>query len=169
MGEDDFLRAADADATATATAPVAAPVAPVPLPDYLADLDDTYRCLICAQYFDKAVTVTKCGHSFCSLCIRSFWILATESGSGQQRQPIKFCPTCKQEIGEHITIEKEIIASRTIQEGLLGYYKVLQSMHIDYQENDKSNRNKKKQNNHREDEAPIATPLPSMNYSTMNQ
>ena len=37
------------------------------------ELDKSLRCPICRQIFDTPMAITLCGHTFCSLCIRSYF------------------------------------------------------------------------------------------------
>ncbi|NXN77291.1 RAD18 ligase, partial [Bombycilla garrulus] len=45
-------------------------------------VDDLLRCGICFDYFNIAVIIPQCSHSYCSLCIRKFLSYKTQ------------CPTC---------------------------------------------------------------------------
>ncbi|TFK27335.1 hypothetical protein FA15DRAFT_586614 [Coprinopsis marcescibilis] len=53
----------------------------------LRKLDSTFRCTICGEVFDAPVT-TRCGHCFCSGCLRPALALKQE------------CPTCRKSTNE---------------------------------------------------------------------
>ena len=61
------------------------------IPKEFEDLDQTFRCQICASLFDKAVAIRECGHTFCSVCIRNYWV-TTRTGVHRQKTA---CPTCR--------------------------------------------------------------------------
>ena len=52
----------------------------------LRKLDSDLRCTICSEYFDAPVLLSKCGHSFCSICVRRHFQIAEETK--------RKCPTC---------------------------------------------------------------------------
>jgi len=139
-------------------------------------LDQSFRCLICHHYYEKAVTIKVCGHSYCSLCIRNHWMIGTQSGV--HRQAEKSCPTCRTSVMKNgnnntnnnvLDIDNAIIMNRGLQEGVKAYKNILVK------------RRKKKKGKggegtldlssttitNRSNESPIQQRMPSRNYSTM--
>lgn len=51
----------------------------------MASMEGNLRCPICSELIKAAMTA-KCGHAFCSACVRAWLGRSTET---------KFCPTCK--------------------------------------------------------------------------
>ena len=90
------------------------------IPKDFEDLDQTFRCQICASLFDKAVTIKECGHSFCSVCIRNYWVTVR---SGIHRQK-KSCPICRTAVNV-MDIEKALVMNRSIQEGVKAFKQML--------------------------------------------
>mmetsp|Transcript_11343 Transcript_11343/g.28669 ORF Transcript_11343/g.28669 Transcript_11343/m.28669 type:complete len:475 (+) Transcript_11343:149-1573(+) len=86
------------------------------IPKDFEDLDQTFRCQICASLFDKAVTIKECGHTFCSVCIRNYWVTVR---SGIHRQK-KSCPICRTAVNV-MDIEKALVMNRSIQEGVKAF------------------------------------------------
>lgn len=90
------------------------------IPKDFEGLDQTFRCPICASLFDKAVMIKECGHSFCSVCIRNYWV-ATRSGIHRQE---KACPICRTAINV-MDVEKALVMNRSIQEGVKAFKQML--------------------------------------------
>lgn len=90
------------------------------IPKDFEDLDQTFRCPICASLFDKAVTIKECGHTFCSVCIRNYWV-AIRNGVHRQE---KACPICRK-IVNGMDVEKALVMNRSIQEGVKAFKQML--------------------------------------------
>lgn len=90
------------------------------IPKDFKDLDQTFRCPICASLFDKAVTIKECGHTFCSVCIRSYWV-AIRNGVHRQE---KSCPICRTTVNV-MDVEKALCINRSVQEGVKAFKKLL--------------------------------------------
>lgn len=89
------------------------------IPKEFLDLDHSFRCQICGDLFDKAVTIT-CGHTFCSVCIRNYWV-ATRTGKHRQKTA---CPSCRTPINV-MDVEKALVMNRSIQEGVKAFKQIL--------------------------------------------
>jgi hypothetical protein len=94
------------------------------IPKDFEDLDKTFRCPICADLFDKAVTIKDCGHTYCSVCIRRYF---TAIRTGVHRQA-KSCPTCRTTINA-LDVEKALVMNRSIQEGVKAFKQILLNHH----------------------------------------
>ena len=70
------------------------------------------ECSICGQLFDKAVSLKACGHTYCSVCIRSHWL--TTSLPGVHRQSKKECPRCRTPAGHDVN--SALVINREIQQ-----------------------------------------------------
>lgn len=64
----------------------------------LRKLDSTFRCTICKEFFEAPVSLTQCGHSFCSLCIRNSLPSKPE------------CPLCKKAAKESHLVRNVMFA-----------------------------------------------------------
>jgi ribosomal protein S27AE len=94
----------------------------VNIPKDFEDLDQTFRCPICASLFDKAVTIKECGHTYCSVCIRNYWV-AIRNGVHRQE---KACPICRKTVNV-MDVEKALVMNRSIQEGVKAFKQMLLS------------------------------------------
>lgn len=90
------------------------------IPKDFKDLDQTFRCQICASLFDKAVTIKECGHTFCSVCIRDYWV-SIRTGIHRQKTA---CPTCRTPVNG-MDIEKALVMNRSIQDGVKAFRKMI--------------------------------------------
>lgn len=90
------------------------------IPKEFEDLDQTFRCQICASLFDKAVAIRECGHTFCSVCIRNYWV-TTRTGIHRQKTA---CPTCRTPVNV-MDVEKALVMNRSIQEGVKAFKQIL--------------------------------------------
>eukprot|EP00535_Pseudo-nitzschia_heimii_P007066 CAMPEP_0197190686 /NCGR_PEP_ID=MMETSP1423-20130617/22150_1 /TAXON_ID=476441 /ORGANISM="Pseudo-nitzschia heimii, Strain UNC1101" /LENGTH=414 /DNA_ID=CAMNT_0042643133 /DNA_START=268 /DNA_END=1509 /DNA_ORIENTATION=+ len=90
------------------------------IPKDFEDLDRTFRCSICASLFDKAVTIKECGHTFCSVCIRNYWV-AIRNGVHRQE---KSCPICRTTV-KVMDVEKALVMNRSIQESVKAFKQML--------------------------------------------
>ncbi len=95
------------------------------IPKDFEGLDQTFRCQICASLFDKAVAIKDCGHTFCSVCIRNYWV-AVRTGIHRQK---KSCPICRTPV-DSMDIEKALVMNRSIQEGVKAYKQILLKHHL---------------------------------------
>ena len=75
------------------------------------DIPKALECSICGGLFDKAVSLKACGHTYCSLCIRSHWL--TTSRPGIHRQSKKECPLCRTSTGSDVN--NALVINHTIQ------------------------------------------------------
>ena len=94
------------------------------IPENFKDLDQTFRCLICSNLFDKAVTIKECGHTFCSVCINMYWVSVR---NGVHRQE-KSCPICRTTVNV-LNVEKALVMNRSIQEGVKAFKQLLINHH----------------------------------------
>lgn len=93
------------------------------IPRELRALHRSLRCQMCGGLFDKAVTIQDCGHTFCSVCIRSFF---QSTLTGVHRQ-VKQCPSCRHEIvGD---VDRALTLNRTVQEAVTCFKNLLVTMH----------------------------------------
>jgi len=95
------------------------------IPKDFEGLDQTFRCQICANLLDKAVAIKDCGHTFCSVCIRNYWV-AVRTGVHRQK---KSCPICRKPV-DVLDIEKALVMNRSIQEGVKAYKQILLKYHL---------------------------------------
>ena len=72
------------------------------------------ECSICGQLFDKAVSLKACGHTYCSVCIRSHWL--TTSLPGVHRQSKKECPQCRTPVGHDVN--NALVINRETQQAV---------------------------------------------------
>ena len=90
------------------------------IPRDLIELDQTFRCPICANLFDKAVTIKECGHTYCSVCIQNYWV-ATRNGVHRQE---KSCPICRTTVNV-MNVQKALVMNRSIQESVEAFKQIL--------------------------------------------
>ena len=85
------------------------------VPPVLNGLDEAFRCKICGEHFRSAVTIasTKCGHSFCSECIRSTFSQQLVTTKRQRR-----CPQCNYEVQNE---NRELVKNFVLQEAVAAY------------------------------------------------
>ena len=85
------------------------------VPRELQALDESFRCGICQELYNVAVTIAEpsCGHSFCSACIR----LTFRAGMTGLRREAS-CPKCRCVVAKG---EKSLIPNRALQEAVLQY------------------------------------------------
>jgi hypothetical protein len=83
-------------------------------------------CQMCGGLFDKAVVIQDCGHTFCSVCIRSFF---QSTLTGVHRQRKKQCPSCRHEIIDDDDVDKALTINRTVQEAVRCFKDLLLKMH----------------------------------------
>ena len=84
------------------------------IPEELQEIDQTFRCSICGNLFDKAVSIKDCGHTYCSVCIRSHWKAVMH---GIHRQP-KSCPICRTILVNQHDINSALVMNRSVQESV---------------------------------------------------
>nr|XP_046255839.1 nuclear factor 7, ovary [Scatophagus argus] len=71
--------------------------------------EDQFTCSICLEVFNNPVS-TPCGHSFCQVCISSYWDGGRQGGGGGAK--IYQCPLCK----ESFRKRPELHINRTLKE-----------------------------------------------------
>ena len=83
------------------------------IPIALRGFEESQKCRICHDYYRNCVVLKKCGHSFCSECIRK----AIQSGltSGTRRKAT--CPQCREDLGG-CNVESMIVPNRSMQESV---------------------------------------------------
>ena len=92
------------------------------IPEELQEIDQTFRCSICGSLFDKAVSIKDCGHTYCSVCIRSHWKAVMH---GIHRQP-KSCPICRTILVNQHDINSALVINRSVQESVKVFREMLQ-------------------------------------------
>jgi len=75
------------------------------------DIPEELECSICGDIFANAVSLKACGHTYCSICIRSYWL--TTSRPGLHHQSKKECPLCRKAAGNDVT--KALLVNREMQ------------------------------------------------------
>ena len=75
------------------------------------NIPEELECMICGEIFDKAVSLKACGHTFCSICIRSHWLITSRPGIHHQSK--KECPLCRLAVGNDVN--KALVVNREIQ------------------------------------------------------
>jgi RING-type zinc-finger len=85
------------------------------VPPVFSVFDEALRCKICGEYFRSAVTIanTKCGHSFCSECIRNTFRQQLSTTNRQRR-----CPQCNYEVQSE---SRELVKNFSLQEAVQAY------------------------------------------------
>eukprot|EP00124_Ichthyophonus_hoferi_P001787 Ihof_evm11s103 gene=Ihof_evmTU11s103 len=74
---------------------------------------EDYECPICMD-LAELVSVTRCGHLFCSVCIKNHMALSNE----QRDDDIAYCPTCRYELKEgDVKSFKESIGKKDLRLG----------------------------------------------------
>lgn len=74
-------------------------------------IDCALRCPICRDLFNTAMTLTGCGHTFCSICIRQSFSLQTNCVN-------KHCPSCR---NEPISVERDLKNNRLVDDIIKQY------------------------------------------------
>mmetsp|Transcript_6544 Transcript_6544/g.13902 ORF Transcript_6544/g.13902 Transcript_6544/m.13902 type:complete len:458 (-) Transcript_6544:540-1913(-) len=94
------------------------------IPKVFEDLDQSFRCRICSNLFNKAVTIKACGHNFCSVCIRSYWVAVRRGAHRQERA----CPLCRT-IVNAMDVDKALVMNRSIQDSVKSFKQILLNHH----------------------------------------
>lgn len=74
----------------------------------LKDVNNLLTCQLCNGYFQEAHTIPECMHTFCRICIHSYFQQCPKGNNIQ-------CPVCKTEIGVYHVALSKIIFDRNIQ------------------------------------------------------
>eukprot|EP00934_Nitzschia_sp_Nitz4_P009248 Nitzschia sp. Nitz4//scaffold22_size323478//285509//289544//NITZ4_000585-RA/size323478-processed-gene-0.425-mRNA-1//1//CDS//3329543171//9238//frame0 len=91
------------------------------IPPELQALDETLRCKLCGDHLHAAVSISsqKCGHSFCSECIRNTFH-AQLSGLKRERK----CPICRFPVTS-LDVDKILVRNRALQEAVEAFQELL--------------------------------------------
>ena len=70
------------------------------------EIENTLKCLICQGWLNAPVSPKRCGHTFCSLCIRS--AITQRQSKGGNVHPI--CPICRDPIDQRDLVPNRSMA-----------------------------------------------------------